>query len=117
MATFCEIYCGRHHCTAAQFQNRVFWSCLYPHARLIVWAILPFSFDYFSADRQLIAGAGEAVSMRRVRDEVRDYFWSSDNRGWWRQTARIRVSGQRLSDLARSYLPETDPVNVIAPTR
>lgn len=110
MPTFRERFCAEHSCPLDQFDRRVFWLCLYPQARPLAWLILLLNYDYFTADRQLIAGAGDAVSMRRVRDEVRDFFWSSDNQGWWRRTANVRVSGQRLRNLASQYLPEKDAV-------
>ena len=44
--------------------------------------------------------------MKRVREDVRDYFWDSNNQGWLRRVANIRVSGQRLKNIARNYLPE-----------
>ncbi|ACB76577.1 hypothetical protein [Opitutus terrae] len=109
MPTFRESFCAQQRCPTDQFERRVFWRCLYPHARLVAWLILWMDYDYFSADRQLISGAGDAPSMRRVRDEVRDFFWSSDNRGWWRRTAKVRVSGQRLRNLAARYLQDGDP--------
>lgn len=106
MATLREIYCARHKCTTEQFARQAFWHCLYPHARLVAPLILASNYEYFSPDRALIFSAGDAVNMMRIRDEVRDYFWDSDNRGWLRRGANLRVSGQRLQNFACRYLPE-----------
>lgn len=106
MRTLREIYCEKHQCTARQFQRRVFWLCLYPHARVFAPFFLLLHYDFFSPDRALISCAADAVTMARIRDDVRDYFWDSENRSWVREKLRIRVSGQRLKNFARIYLPE-----------
>jgi len=106
MPTFRELYCERQKCTKDQFTKRVFWQCLYPHARLIAPFIMPFSYDFFAADRSLINSVADAITMKRVREDVRDYFWDSENRGWLRQSLNIRVSGQRVKNLCKEYLPE-----------
>jgi hypothetical protein len=105
MATFSEIYCQRHRCDRAEFVTRIFWRTLYPHARIIAPLILLLDRDYFSADRALILGVADAATMQRVREEVREYYWDSSNRGWLRRNAHIRISGQRLKNLARDYMP------------
>jgi len=106
MSTFREIYCDKHKCTPEEFLRRVFRKTLYPHARLFAPFILLLNYDFFTADRTLISCVAEAVDMKRVRDEVRDYFWDSENRGWLRRVANIRISGQRLKNLCRRYIPE-----------
>jgi hypothetical protein len=106
MATFSKIYCQRHRCDRARFVTRVFRQSLYPHARLIAPVILLLHRDFFSADRALILGVADATTMQRIREEVRDYYSDSSNRGWLRHAVCIRVSGQRLKNIARRYLPE-----------
>ena len=106
MRTLRELYCEKHHCPATDFERRAFWRCLYPHARFFAPLILLLYRDFFVSDRMLLRSIAEAVHMQRVRDEVRDFFWDSNNRGWLRHAIRIRVSGQRVKDLARDFLPE-----------
>lgn len=107
MRTFLAIYCEKHGCSADQFHQRVFRHCVYPHARPFVPFVRWLIDDFFIADRTLLANVAHAVTMKRIREEVRDYFWDSNNRGWLRETLRIRMSGQRLKELAREYLPES----------
>lgn len=108
MRTFRQIYCERNRCSAEEYHHRLFWQCLYPHAVPIAWLLRWAHRRYFVADEALIRLVADAVTMRVVREEVRDYFWDSNNRGWLRRVANIRVSGQRLKNLARRYLPESD---------
>ncbi len=96
--------------------RKVFWLSLYPHAVIIAPLILLLNYDYFVADRDLIASAGRATDIPSVRSEVRDFFWDSNNRGWLRRTCLIRVSGQRLKNLARRYLPASESVSPLGET-
>ena len=105
-STFREKFCADQKCSTEQFVSRVFWRTLYPHARLLAPIILLFRRPFFEADRVLISCAGDACDLRRIREDVRDFFWDSNNRGWLRRRINIRVSGQKLKDLARDYLPE-----------
>lgn len=88
--------------------RRVFWRTLYPHAVLAAPVFLVFNYEFFVADRDLIASAGRASDMKHVREEVREFFWDTNNHGWLRRRLFIRISGQRLKNLARRYLPEDD---------
>ncbi len=106
MPNFREIYCEQHRCTPAQFSRKVFWACLYHHAKIVAPLLLLVNYDFFSADRTLISSAAEATNMKRIRDDVREFFWDSTNSGWLRRRLNIRMSGQRLKNLARRYLPE-----------
>lgn len=106
LPTFRERFCADEKCPNEQFVSRIFWRTLYFHARLIAPAILLFQRSFFEADRSLISSAGDAGDMKRIREDVRDFFWDSNNHGWARRRLNIRVSGQKLKDLAREYLPE-----------
>lgn len=110
MSTFRDRFCEQHRCSPDAFLQKVFWASLYPHAVPFAAIILLLNREFFSADRALLLAVADATTMRRVRDEVRDYFWDSTNRGWLRRSANIRVSGQRLKNLARRHLPEGTPV-------
>lgn len=104
-----EAYCARHGCPPEQFARRLFWEALYRHAVVAAPLLLWLNYDYFSPDRSLIVHAGDATSVARIREEVRDYFWDSSNRGWLRRTLKLRISGQRLKQISRRYLPEGAP--------
>lgn len=105
-SNFRERFCAQRHCPKDQFVQRAFWRTLYPHARLVAPVILLLRPGFFEADRSLIESAGEATDMRRIREDVRDFFWDSNNRGWLRRRLNIRVSGQKLRNLAHEFLPE-----------
>ncbi|MDI1251185.1 MAG: hypothetical protein PSV13_20145 [Lacunisphaera sp.] len=102
MPTFAEAYCNRTGCPPENFSRSVFWRTLHWHA-------LPFApflllGDYFESDRSLIAACGRASRMREVYDETRDFPYNPQNSSWLHRHANLRVSTQRLRDLAALYL-------------
>ena len=108
MRTFEQVYCERHNCTPRQFQRKLFARGMYLHARPFALFIRLVNARFFAADDSLVRSVAQATTMRAVREEVRDYFWDSENRNWLRQVLKIRVSGQRIKNLAREYLPESE---------
>ena len=104
--TFERIYCEESRCDAAQFRRKIFWLTLPPHALPFVPLLGGFNSRYFTADRDLLSGVSRAVTVNQVREEIRDYFADSQNRGWLRTVAHIRISSHRLKRLAKEYLPD-----------
>ena len=116
MPSFQERFCAAHRCTEKAFAQKVFWLCLHRRAVLVAPLLGGFRAEYFAADRELIAAAGRAADLKDIIQEIRDFYLTSSNRGWWRRRAKIRVSAQRLLNLARPLLApastscETTPV-------
>jgi len=117
MESFLERFCAAHRCREDEFVEKVFWQCIYPHAIGLVPFLGGWRSEHFSADRDLIAGAGSATRMEQVREEVRDFIMSRDNRGALRQHLRIRVSAKRLLRLAGPLLSASGGVPPSAATR
>lgn len=101
MKTFEQLYCERFSCDASRFASSVFRAALPWHARLLAPFFGGIRGKYFEPDRELIAAAGEATSIERIRAEIRDFFASSANRRYLRLSLRIRVSTRRLQTIAR----------------
>lgn len=110
MKSFEELYCERHRCDSARFAQDVFFQCLHRRALVCVTVLGGYRSNYFSADRELVAGAGRATHMKQVREEVRDYMMSSDNRGALRRVWKVRLSARRMLALASKFLPGADVV-------
>lgn len=74
-----------------------------------MWLLAPFisllAPEYFAADRELIARAACARTLRELNEEIRDYADDSRNHGWWRGRAHVRLSTHRLRAVARGHLP------------
>jgi hypothetical protein len=99
------LYCEAHKCSPQKFRRQALFRCLY-------WQTIPlYPFlkvvkrGYFIPDQDLIASIGRATAMAQVWDEIRHYFTDPQNRIWLRKRANLRVSGQKVINFAREYLP------------
>lgn len=99
-------YCGKHDCDADSFRRHVFWNCVPPHVRALVWLIRVFRPCFFSVDDRFIIGLGETQSIEDVRREAREYLQETANQSWLRRVAKVRVSATRAIQLSKAYLPE-----------
>ena len=113
-ATWQEVYCARYDRTPAQFRGGVFWRTLHRHALPVAPLLL--LTGHFDADRQLIANCARARSMRQIREEIEDHRYHPVNRGWLRRQLALRVSTQRLREMAREYLPGSNLPPPISPS-
>jgi hypothetical protein len=120
MATFQDKFCRKNSCPKKEFVQRVFWLSLYPHAVIVAPAFMLLHDKYsayFDLERELISAVGQATDMGIIRERVREYYWDSNNRGWLRRICRIRISGERLKNLARRYFKEDKSIPVCEDTK
>lgn len=106
-ATFAELYCAQTGCPPEKFSRRIFWRTLHWHA--VPFAPLWWVGRYFEADRNLIQACGQASRSKDIREEIREFSYHPQNRSWLHRRAKFRVSTQRLSRLANSFLAENRP--------
>ena len=105
MRTFEEIYCERHNCSPKEFSRRLFWKCLHRRAVPIAPVILLVNWDYFFPDRDLISQVRRSEKLNQVWEELREYFIHPNHQGFLRRRLNIRLSGRRLINIAKQYLP------------
>lgn len=100
-ASFQDRFCWVYHCPPEQFSTRVFQLCLYPQARLFAKTArpdLPGLFDWDFGCIKSVAGAG---SLSQVQAEIDLHRYHQPPAGMLKGLLRIRISGRRLSGLAR----------------
>lgn len=97
--TFEELYCERTHCDASRFAPRVFRACLPWYVRPFAVLFGAFGRRLFRADRDLIAGAGEALTLARIENESREYLLNLARQPWWKKSV-LRLSTERLKAIA-----------------
>lgn len=102
MKTFEQLYCERYACDAVRFGGQVFRASLPLRARFCAIFLGGFWGRYFGPERDLIASVGEATTMVRIRDEIRDYFMDPVHKAWPRRIAGLRISTRRLQRVART---------------
>lgn len=103
MDTFIARFCAVHGCAPAEASDRLFRNSLYPHARLIAFVTGGLRSHYFAPERELLEALAHVKSSQQLSDEIRDYISNPANRSWWRRTARIRLSTQRLRRLMGAH--------------
>lgn len=90
-----------HRCRDEEFARRVLWLCLHRHTWPVARVLALVNRSYFAADLELIAQAGQSETLAQLQEELRDFVYDSRNLGWWRRTARVRLSTHRLRALGR----------------
>ena len=108
--TLQDTFCERQDCTAAQFENQIFWRCLYPHAVPLAWVLKKLNPSFFMDDRTLIQQLGFDRDLDEVDANLRDFQYVNNARRHWLRTGlKIRVSGRRVASLARKLFADQPP--------
>lgn len=99
--TFAEEFCRVHELEPEQFEAEILKRALYPAARLLR-PVLALDRDYFTPDLDFIRGVGRMRHPDAFTIEARDFAHHPENRGFRRETLRLRVSARRLRDLVEA---------------
>jgi len=103
--TFQEAFCARYRCPAAQFPDRAFRRCLYPHAVPLALVLRRLAPAFFREDLQLIQQLGLDQDLEEVDAALSDFqYVNRARRHWLRTGLKIRLSGRRVRELAADLL-------------
>jgi hypothetical protein len=98
--TLAQRYCAQNRCPPGEFRQRIFRQTLHRHA-------LPFApllaRRFFESDRSLIDACARATSLQQVTDEIHSHPVHAHHGGWLHRHAKLRISTQRLHELAARY--------------
>lgn len=98
--TFRDAVCERFGVPLERYRWEVFWRCVFPSARLPVELLMRLNPDYFREDFDLIESVAECTSASEVRSELNNFRYYYPIRGFGRRVLHLRISGQRLVELA-----------------
>ncbi|MFM7213704.1 MAG: hypothetical protein ACKO3H_02360 [Verrucomicrobiota bacterium] len=122
--TLREAYAAVYDCRPEEFEHRVFWRCLHPHAWVPARWMWTVERDFFRTDLEAVQALAEArcdADLRRAIDDLENH--ALVERSLRRGTFRIRLSPSRLGRLLQPLLPLLRPLperrdseSVIAPT-
>jgi hypothetical protein len=108
--TFLSRFCARYHFAPSEFEGELFWHCLHPHGRLAVLSILLVPRGHFEADYQLIGAVKEATSFSEINQAILRHERSPRPRDFLRDVCGIRMSTNRLQDVAEAlFVPRPVP--------
>jgi len=102
--TFREAVCERFDVSPDAYEEEVLWRCLFPSALAVgkmLWLVNP---GHFDDDLELIRNVADCLSTSEVRTELNDFRYHRPLKGFGRRFLHIRVSGQRLVNLADMVL-------------
>ena len=114
-ASFGDLFRTANACPPAAFSERVFWQCLYPRARLPARLIWSLNRHYFRPDVEFVEKGRNLANPAEVRLELKRFRYYHRPTGLLRRFLKMRLSGQRLLNLADQLFAERKPGEGIGP--
>ncbi|MEW6302881.1 MAG: hypothetical protein AB1705_05385 [Verrucomicrobiota bacterium] len=96
---FQTLACRKFGCPPENYTGRVFWECLYPHAKIPARLILPLHRGFFAHDFEMIQMLAQETTLAAFRSELQNWRQYHRPEGWLRHGLKIRVSARRLARL------------------
>ena len=107
-ACFFRLYCEKFNCPAAQFEERVLWQCLYPQSAELARMIWRINRDFFLPDLELIRMVAPLTDADDLKSEISYFRYHLTAQGILRGRLRVRLSGQRLVNLAHTLFAKSE---------
>lgn len=104
MNNFREAICERFDISPDAYEREVLWRCFFPTSLVVGKLLWVVNRSYFNQDLELIQAVGECTSVSEVRAELNDHRYHLHLRGFARRFLHVRLSGQRLVNLASLVL-------------
>lgn len=102
--TFLRSFCRHYGCPPEEFEQRVFWLCIRPEAGALARLLWGVNRALFQPDIELIRAVQHHTNTDDVVFEISDSRYRRPARGLLRGWLRVRLSGQRLANLAQTLL-------------
>jgi hypothetical protein len=109
-----SLFCEQFACPLAEFEERVFRQCLYPHARIIAPLLRSLNPSWFQRDLLFAHYFGNAKNGQEITTEI-DHLCYQDriHPRFSRNTLRLRISGRKAHEIAVKLLQSFPPVNAV----
>ena len=102
LKNFQDAFCERCKCRPAGFEDKLFWSCLYPHAVPVAYLIRMFKPEFFRDDLHLIQDLASDVDTKEVDGDLDRFDYGNHVRPHWLRTGlRIRLCSERVAAMAK----------------
>lgn len=115
--TFCDLYCGIFNRQPEVFPEELFWSCLFPQALFVARLLWRCHRDYFKPDLELMARVKNLTDATDVKAEFHDYYYQHPPSGVLRGVLKVRISGQRLINMANRVFTAAKTTTPVAPAK
>ena len=100
--SFYTLYCERFQCSSQGFEAHVLRQCLHPRAIILsnlIWRVSP---EYFREDLELIREIKDLTDAKEVETEIYNFRNRHPPKGVLSGKLGVRISGQKLVNLAES---------------
>ncbi len=99
MPSFAHLFCQQHQLADPAYGHAALRACLHLPARLLYHPIQLFAPNFFSADLDLINGAGWLTNPEDLDYEFEAYRYHPFNRSRWRRRLGLCVSSRKVQRL------------------
>jgi hypothetical protein len=110
---FRELFCTRFKCSDEEYEEKLFWKCVYRHALPLVAVLFRSKPARFREDFDLIREVGHAKCRAEVIGELNRFYGRNvRDRSWLRKLLLIRISGKRLLKIQRQVFAQAESAEV-----
>jgi hypothetical protein len=105
--SFRDLFCAKFKCAPEEFETGVLWHCIHPRTLALaklIWRVNP---EHFLQDLELIHHVQEVTSLEDLKTEYNAFSYHHPNLGLLRKNLKVRISGQRLTNLAGKLFGNT----------
>jgi hypothetical protein len=88
------------------FEQALLWRCFPPKGLFFGKLCWNFNRRYFNNDLELLQAVADCTSVSDLLTEISNYRFEIRENGFLRTKLHLRLSGQRLADLAGTLLPQ-----------
>ena len=99
--SFAALYCEKFQCPPEKFEADLIWRCMQPRSILVARLLWSWCRFYFQPDFHLINQVKDLTGLDDVVSEISGVRHQLPVRGIFRGWLRVRISGQRLVNLAQ----------------
>lgn len=94
--SFVDLVCETFKCSPEDFNETVFWLCVFPQALFLARWLWRWNRGYFKPDLELIEQVKNATDQGELMFELNDFRRHHPQAGIFRTWLKVRLSGERL---------------------
>jgi len=103
-----SLFAAAYECPPEEFEKKLLWQCLYPHAVPFARLIFLVNPNFFKLDLQMLHQLGTCTSYQELHFEFETYRYYNPPTGLFQRWLRVRVSGQKLINVGAKLLKGAD---------
>ena len=94
--SFLTLICDTFKCSPEDYNETVFWLCIFPQAIFLARWMWRWNRDYFRQDLELLEQVRHVTNSSDLTSELNDFRRRHPQTGFFRGYLKMRISGQLL---------------------